>query len=161
MKKYEIQQNGDNEMIIAFYFNKKSLIIPSIIWVSFLILIIFITTPEKFLDILFSLILFLLFFGYLLFEDYFEWHKHKYHILSVRNEDLYINNVFHCKLYKLQTINIMYLNTRHSKGWMVYLDVFPISSNDYIIKKRLREKEAHGIAEKISIFLDRNIKVES
>ncbi|MFD2939101.1 hypothetical protein [Flavobacterium notoginsengisoli] len=161
MEKYEILQNGDNEMTISFYFNKKALIVPLIIFFSILLLIFSQLKPELLVETSISIIIATSALAYMLFNDYFEWYRTKFHILSIRNEDLYINNKFHCKLYKLQSVNVTYLRGKYSLGWKVYLDVFPISSNDYIIKKQLLEKDAHEIAEKISIFLDRNVKVES
>ncbi|MEN0008363.1 hypothetical protein [Flavobacterium nitrogenifigens] len=161
MEKYEILQNGDNEMTISFYFNKKSLIVPSIIFISTFVFIFSLLKPEVLADTFIAIIILMLVSLFILFNNYFEWYRNKLHVLSIRNEDLYINNKFHCKLYKLQSINVVYLNEKYSLGWKVYLDVFPISSNDYIIKKQLLEKDAHEIAEKISIFLDRNVKIES
>lgn len=161
MEKYEILQNGDNEMTISFYFNKKSLIVPSIIFISTFVFIFSLLNPEVLADTFIAIIILILVSVYILFNNYLEWYRNKLHVLSIRNEDLYINNKFHCKLYKLQSINVVYLNEKYSLGWKVYLDVFPISSNDYIIKKQLLEKDAHEIAEKISIFLDRNVKIES
>ncbi|MCV2486913.1 hypothetical protein OD917_18425 [Flavobacterium sp. SH_e] len=161
MEKYEILQNGDNEMTISFYFNKKSLIIPWIIFFSILLLIVSRLNPELLAETIISIIIAMSAITYVLFNDYFEWYRNKFHVLSIRDEDLYINNKFHCKLYKLQSVNVIYLRGKYSLGWMVYLDVFPISSNDYIIKKQLLEKDAHEIAEKISIFLNRNVKIES
>ncbi|WP_343589884.1 hypothetical protein [Flavobacterium sp.] len=161
MKKYEIRQNGDNEMTISFYFNKKSLIVPWIIFFSILLLIVSKLNPDLIAETFISIIIAMSALTYVLFNDYFEWYKNKFHVFSIRDEDLYINNKFHCKLYKLQSVNVVYLNGKYSLGWKVYLDVFPISSNDYIIKKHLLEKDAHEIAEKISIFLNRNVKIES
>lgn len=160
MKKYEILQNGNNEMIISFYFNKKSLIIPSIFLISFLAVIVTRIAPKQMLEIWGSLIIATLCILHLVFYDYFEWNKNKYHKINIKDDDLFINNVFHCKLYKLQSVNIAYANGKHNVGWMVYLNVFPNSSYDHIIKKRLKEKEAHEIAAEISLFLDRNIKIE-
>ncbi|MHC0444616.1 hypothetical protein ACWA1F_04360 [Flavobacterium sp. 3-218] len=161
MEKHEIAQNGDSEMTISFYFNKKSLIVPSIIFISTFLLIFILLKPETLANTFTAIIMLMLVSVFILFNDYFEWYKNKLHILSIRNEDLYINNNFHCKLFKLQSVNVAYINAKYSLGWMVYLDVFPISSNDYVIKKHLKEKEAHEIAERISIFLNRNIKIES
>ncbi|MEN2488435.1 hypothetical protein AAYQ05_11610 [Flavobacterium sp. B11] len=161
MEKYEILQNGDNEMTISFYFNKKSLIVPWIIFFSILLLIISKLKPDLIAETFISIIIAMPALTYVLFNDYFEWYKNKFHVFSIRDEDLYINNKLHCKLYKLQSVNVVYLNEKYSLGWKVYLDVFPISSNDYIIKKQLKEKDAYEIAEKISIFLNRNVKIES
>jgi hypothetical protein len=160
MKKYEIQQNGNNEMIISFYFNKKSLIIPSIFLISFLAVVVTRIQPKQILEIWGSLLIATLCILYLILYDYFEWNKNKYHKINIKDDDLFINNVFHCKLYKLQSVNIAYANGKHNVGWMVYLNVFPNSSYDHTIKKRLKEKEAHEIAAKISLFLDRNIKIK-
>jgi hypothetical protein len=160
MKKYDIQQNGNNEIIIAFYFNKKTLIIPLIIFISTLALILFKIRPDVIADIFIALLLLISVLIYVLFEDYFEWNKNKYHKINIKDEDLYINNIFRSKLYKLKSVNIVNIHGQYNRGWRVYLDIFPISSQDYIIKNKLKEKDAHEIAEKISLFLNRNIKID-
>ena len=85
--------------------------------------------------------------------------QNRRHTITIKDEELYINNKFRCPLYKLKSINLCYINSNNI-GWMIYLDIFPDSSHDYIIKKRLHEKEARELAEIISLFLDRNIKIE-
>jgi hypothetical protein len=57
-------------------------------------------------------------------------------------------------------VNIANIHGQYNRGWRVYLDIFPISSHDYIIKNKLNEKDAYEIAEKISLFLNRNIKID-
>lgn len=102
MEKYEILQNGDNEMTISFYFNKKSLIVPSIIFISTFLLIFTLLKPETLANTFIAIIMLMLVSAFILFNDYFEWHRNKFHILSIKDEDLCINNKFHCKLFKLQ-----------------------------------------------------------
>jgi hypothetical protein len=159
MKSYNIQQNGGKEMIVSFDLNKSSLIFP-ILFTSSIIFIVFTqisiqTFQSKWLSLTVSLII----IGCILFKDYFEWHKNKSHVITIKDENLYLNNKFRCQLYKLKSVNVCYINSFNT-GWMVYLDIFPDSSHDYIIKKRLQEKEARELAETISLFLDRNIKIE-
>ena len=72
MEKYEILQNGDNEMTISFYFNKKALIVPLIIFFSILLLIFSQLKPELLVETSISIIIATSALAYMLFNDYFE-----------------------------------------------------------------------------------------
>ncbi|MFD1605839.1 hypothetical protein ACFSJW_04485 [Flavobacterium artemisiae] len=159
MKNYNIQQNSDKEMIISFDLIKSSLIFPILFIVSMLIIALTQINLQTLQSKWLSLTVCIIIVGCIVFKDHFEWYKNKYHVITIKDEDLYINNKFHCPLYKLKSVNICYIN-KHNIGWMVYLDIFPDSSHDYTIKKRLQEKEAQELAETVSLFLDRKVKKE-
>ncbi|WP_343697615.1 hypothetical protein [Flavobacterium sp.] len=160
MKQYSIKQNGNSEITVSFDLNKSSLIFPVLFTSSIAIIVLtqinIQTLQNQWLSLLFSWVV----IGCIVFKDYFEWYKNRNHVITIKDEDLYINNKFRCQLYKLKSVNICYINS-YNLGWMVYLDIFPDSSHDYTIKQRLHEKEANEVAKAISIFLNRNIKIES
>ena len=92
---------------------------------------------------------------YISLNGWFEWRMNRFHKLSIE-EDLIINNNFYCKVWNIKSINISYNVNQFESGWTIYLHRH-LNYSNYIIKKRLREKDAYIIAEKLSTFLQKPI----
>ncbi|UUC46499.1 hypothetical protein [Flavobacterium cerinum] len=156
MKEYNIEEIDREEIIISFLFDKTSTVI-SFLFSILLIALIFLKIKASvlidkwgYIVILFILLL------YLTFNKYYEWNKNKYHKLTIKEEDLYINNRFYCTISNIKSINISYSVNQFESGWTVYLYRY-LNSRDYIIKRRLKEKDAYIIAEKLADFLGKTI----
>jgi hypothetical protein len=160
MEKYIIKKMENNEIIISFNFNKTSTILSIVFSLSILTLIALKIRSGVIQNIWGSLIILILLLLYLTFNKYYEWTKNKYHKFNIQEENLFINDKFHCNLNKLQSVNIYNSINKFESGWIIYLKIFPDSSHDYIIKKRLGEKEAIEIADKISLFLNRKVIID-
>lgn len=93
------------------------------------------------------------------FNKYFEWKKNRFSKLFLDNEDVLINDVFYAKKQQIKSVNIIYNLNKFESGWTIYLKRH-VESQNYIVKKRLKEEDAHIIANKIAIFLDKQIFID-
>lgn len=154
MNKYYINRTS-TEFEISFEFNKTYTIISSVISLL-LFLIVFVKVNIDYFIGYFYLTGFFIALIYISLNGWFEWRKHKFHKLSILDEDLMINNDFYCKIWNIKSVNISYNVNQLESGWTIYLHRY-LNYSNYIIKKRLREKDAYIIAEELSSFLDKPI----
>jgi hypothetical protein len=159
MKEYNIEEINQEEIIISFLFDKTSTIISLLFSVSLIIVIFLKIKISVLIDIWGYLVILLILLLYLTFNKYYEWNKNKYHKLTIKEGNLFINDVFFCEISNIKSINISYSINQFESGWTIYLYRYS-NSADYIIKKRLKEKDAHVIAGKLSGFLDKTVVVD-
>lgn len=160
MKEYEIRVINDKEIIINFFFDRKSTVFSFLFSVIIFTFLIFKIKLDVLIDIWIYLIILFILLMYLTFNKFYEWNKNKSHKLTINKADLFINNKFFCKISNIESVNIAYSINQFESGWKVYLSRY-LNSHDYIIKRRLTEKDALIIAEKLSFFFDKPIVRDS
>lgn len=160
MKEYDIQQKGNNEIIISFMFDKTSTVASLLFSIVLIGIIFFKINYSVLLDIWGYIIILIILLCYLTFNKYFEWNKNKYHkLVIIDDDDLIINDILRLKLRQIKSVNISYNVNQFESGWTIYLQKY-LGSEDYIIKKRLKEKDAHSIAEKVAAFLNKELVID-
>jgi hypothetical protein len=159
MKEYIIKENGSQEIILIFLFDKTSTIISILFSIVLFGVIFFNIDLDTFKRIWIALILLFCVLFYLTSNQYFEWRRNRYSKLFIEDENVIINDKFYSAKHQIKSVNIVYSVNKYELGWTVYIKKHRESEN-YIIKKRLKEEDAKFIADKLGIFLDRNTIVD-
>ncbi|AEW86788.1 hypothetical protein BZL53_14500 [Flavobacterium columnare] len=160
MKEYEIKETNNKEIIIKFLFDSSSTIISFVFSVFLFVFLFFKIRLVVLGDIWIYLIILFVLLMYLTFNKFYEWNRDKYHKLTIKGGGLLINDKFFCDISNIKSINISYSVNQFESGWTVYLNRY-LNSQSYIIKRRLTEKDALIIAEKLSSFFDKPLIMDN
>ncbi|MGC4039833.1 MAG: hypothetical protein QM710_03310 [Flavobacterium sp.] len=153
MKDYAISAR-ENELEIAFYFDKNN-------WIAPIVLIVFILAAafvlcrsnlEPIYDSWASLLLLVFLILYPTLEKYFKWKKRKCQKWSIREDDLFINGKMLYKVFNVKSVNVLYTNSQLFGGWSVYLNGH-YNKGEYIIYERITRNDANDIAREMGKFL--------
>jgi hypothetical protein len=161
MKEYDIQERGNKEFIVLFFFDKTSTVISSLFSILLLVVLFFKIKSSVIQNVWGYIVILIVLLFYLSFNKYIEWNRNKYNKLSIDSYDsLIINDKFYCKIEQIKSVNISYSVNQFESGWAIAIKRY-LGSEEYVIKKRLKEEDAHIIAERIAAFLNKKIVVEN
>ena len=110
------------------------------------------------IDNIWTLIIVTMLLVYFSFIDFYEWKKHKSHVIYVTENNVHINDKYFIQKDRIESIFIVYINSQIESGWRIYIDNF-IEDNRYVFKERLSKTEAMEIATFINSILNRRIVV--